>query len=97
MSDRFEIQQHADGQIYITEAGEQMHHVQINGPQDVEVQITGDGKVTIDKLYGPAIFWDVRVSCDLTSCEWVIERSMGPLGEWKEWTRIPGQIDADFT
>ena len=37
------------------------------------------------------------VRCELATCEWVIERLMGPLGEWKEWTRIPGQLDADFS
>jgi hypothetical protein len=53
--------------------------------------------VEIDKLYGSTVFWSLRVSCDLAACEWVIERSMGPMGDWKEWTRIPGQLDSDFT
>jgi hypothetical protein len=94
---RFAVQQHEDGQVYITEGAAQMHHVQINGPQDVEVQVGTDGKVAIDKLYGPLIFWGIRVSCDVQTCEWVIEREMGPQGEWKEWTRIPGQLDEDFS
>jgi hypothetical protein len=94
---RFDVQQHADGQVYISEAGQQMHHVQIKGPNDVDVQIGADGKVTVDKLYGPMVFWPIRVSLDLDACEWVIEREYGPQGEWREATRIPGQLEEDFS
>jgi hypothetical protein len=94
--DRFELQQHADGQVYISKNGEQMLHAQIRNRREVEIQIGADGVVEIDKMYGPMVFWSLRVSCDLATCEWVIERLMGPLGEWREWTRIPGQLEADF-
>lgn len=94
---RFDVQQHDDGQVYLSENGAQMLHAQINGPMDVTVQVGHDGRVQIDKLYGPLVFWPIRVSMDFDSCEWVIERECGPEGEWREWTRIPGQLDADFT
>lgn len=94
---RFEMQQHADGQVYISENGEPRLHAKIRGRNDLEIQIGSDGVVEIDKLYGPLVFWSLRVSCDTETCEWVIERKMGPAGEWREWTRIPGQLDSDFT
>ena len=98
MTDRFDVQQHDDGQVYISEAGEQMHHAKINGPHDVEVQVGGHGgSVTIDKLYGPMVFWPIRITLDIDACEYVIERNMGPQGEWTEWTRIPGQLEEDFS
>lgn len=96
MSDRFEVSQH-DNQIYVTEMGAQMLHAEVNGPMDTTVQIGYDGRVEIDKMYGPTIFWSVRVSCDLATCEWVIERCFGPEGEWREVHRVPGQLDSDFT
>lgn len=98
MADRFEISQYDDGQIYVTENGQQMLHAKIRGPHDVEVQVGGHGgAVAIDKLYGPLIFWPIRVTLDLDACEWVIERHYGPEGEWLEAARIPGQLDSDFT
>jgi hypothetical protein len=94
---RFEVQQHADGQVYVSEGGVPMLHAQINGPHDVEVQVGVGGKVTIDKLYGPLVFWPIRVSMDTATCEYVIERECGPIGEWREWCRIPGQLESDFS
>jgi hypothetical protein len=96
-SSRFDVQQHDDGQIYVTEDGAQMLHALIKGQHEVEVQIGAGGTVTIDKLYGPMVFWDLRITCDLDTCEWVIGRSMGPTGEFKEWCRIPGQLEEDFS
>lgn len=94
---RFDIQQHEDGQIYVQEDNLPMHHVKINGPHDVEVQVGVGGRTVIDKLYGPLVFWPIRISLDAVSCEYVIEREMGPQGVWKEWTRIPGQLVEDFS
>lgn len=94
----FEMHQHAGRQIYITDSeGRQVLHAEVDGFMDTTVQIGHDGRVTIDKLYGPLVFWPIRISLDVEACEYVIERSMGPMGEWKEWTRIPGQLKEDFT
>jgi len=30
--------------------------------------------VTIEKLYGPLIFCDVRVTADFKTCKWIVER-----------------------
>jgi|tagenome__1003787_1003787.scaffolds.fasta_scaffold19760797_2 hypothetical protein len=95
MSDRFQLQQY-DGQIYLSERGTPVLQAEIRSPKDVEIQIGASDKVEIDKVYGPMVFWNLRVSCDLESGEWIIERQMGPLGEWREWTRIPGQLETDF-
>lgn len=96
MSDRFDLQQHDDGQVYLSESGRQMLHAQVHGPHDVTVQVGGDARVRVDKLYGPLVFWDIRVSLDMAACEWVIERLHGPGGEWREAARIPGQLAEDF-
>ena len=57
------------------------------------------------KTFGPMIFADLRIRADASSCEWVIERACGceqtAEGDgpviWKEWYRIPGQMDGDFS
>jgi hypothetical protein len=50
----------------------------------------------IDKMYGPLVFTDIRISTDYANCEWVIERQWIATGEWQEWCRIPGQIEEEF-
>lgn len=62
-----------------------------------EVHISAGDTVTIDKMFGPLIFWSIRVTPDFASCEWVIEREFGPQGEWREVARVPGQLDGDFS
>lgn len=96
-TDRFQIDQYDDGQIYIkNETGEQMLHAELNGPMNVTVQIGPEGVVEVDKLYGPLVFWSIRVRPDVETCEWVVERNMGPTGdEWREYARIPGQLGSD--
>lgn len=62
-----------------------------------EIHISADDPIEVTKMFGPLIFWSIRVTADLESCEWVIERNFGPEGEWREVHRIPGQLDSDFT
>lgn len=96
MNERFDVKQYEDGQIYVTEDGLQMLHARISGQHESTIQIPSVGKVAIEKLYGPMVFMDIRVSCSLGTCEWVIERLVSD-GTWREWCRIPGQLDEDFT
>lgn len=60
------------------------------------VEIMGDETVEIDKMYGPLVFWGIRVTPRIDTCEWVVEREYGPEGEWREVCRIPGQLESDF-
>lgn len=83
-------------QIYVNgEKREAMLHAEIHGPMDVTVQVGPTSRVEIDKLYGPLVFWPIRVWLDIDSCEWVIEREMGS-GGWREVARIPGQMAEDY-
>lgn len=52
--------------------------------------------VTVDKLYGPLIFCDVRVTALFATCEWLVERQHIETGQWTEVARIPGQIEGEF-
>ena len=52
--------------------------------------------VVIDKVFGPTIFVDLRITPDIERAEWLIERATGPEGIYVEWCRIPGQMDLDF-
>jgi hypothetical protein len=61
------------------------------------IEIGPDDVVIIDKLYGPTVFANLRVSLDLERCEWVIQRQWVKTGEWIEWCRMPGQIGQEFT
>ena len=64
-----------------------------------EIWIGADDPVTftVEKMFGPLIFWSVRVTPDFESCEWIIEREFGPGSEWREVARVPGQLESDFT
>jgi hypothetical protein len=86
----------SQGYFCVSEDG----HPTIQGKADregVSVWVGCDTAVTIDKMFGPLVFWPVRVRADRASCEWVIEREFGPVGEWREVARIPGQLETDFT
>lgn len=96
-SERFTFAQYADGQIYVREGDREMLHAEVRGEHDVEIQLTSNGRVAIDKLYGPLIMWPIRVRIDYEECEWVVERGDGPTETWREVARIPGQLDSDFT
>lgn len=65
--------------------------------------------VIIEKLYGPTVFMDLKITLDRNKCEWVIERrTILPCPDpedqentthwqkWVEWCRIPGQFDWEF-
>jgi hypothetical protein len=94
--ERFDIDAYKDGQIYVSEGREQMLHAKVRGPMDVEVHVGRDGRVTVEKMYGPLAFMDIRISLDVDSVEWVVERLSGADSEWHEWARIPGQLETDF-
>jgi hypothetical protein len=64
--------------------------------ETIHVDICGDQPVEIDKLFGPLIFANLRVTADVKSNEWIIERQHIGTGEWSYITAIPGQIPGEF-
>lgn len=52
--------------------------------------------ITIDKLFGPQIFANLRIFADPQTNTWVIERERIDTMEWIEWVRIPGQLSLEF-
>lgn len=64
--------------------------------KEIKVEIGSHNSVIIDKLFGPTIFADLRITPD---CErgWVIERKWIKTGMFIEWCVIPAQIDREFT
>lgn len=60
------------------------------------VEIGCDENVEIDKMYGPLIFWPIRVRAEFETCEWVVERLFGEDEEWRVVARVPGQLESDF-
>ena len=110
MTNRFNISQYSDGQICINDNNKGLYHIQINGNDEAEVQLMSNQRITLDKLFGPLIFWPIRIVPDASTCEWIIEREFGNTGyhinsngikceesEWREVARIPGQLDRDFS
>ncbi len=78
-------------------------HVYLDGPAEVqlcngdsstEILMSADQIITLEKMFGPLIFTDIRCRADYARGDWVIERLCGQ--EWKEWATIPGQLDTDF-
>ncbi len=60
------------------------------------LEIGSNETITIDKMFGPTIFADLRITAD-TQRGWVIERQWIESGEWVEWCVIPAQIEQEFT
>ena len=78
-------------------------NVEVGGPQgklieamDGEIHCMSDEPIVIEKMYGPLVFAGLRITADSESCEWVIDRATGPDGEYREWARVPGQLDENF-
>ncbi len=69
----------------------------LKGLGPVSIEIGSEQPVTIEKLFGPTIFSDLRITADAKTCEWVIERQWIKSSEWLEWVRIPGQISQEVT
>lgn len=65
-------------------------------PSQHLVETAADEPITIEKLYGPLIFADLRVTAHSLTCEWVIERQRINTGSWSEGARLPGQLDDEF-
>lgn len=53
-------------------------------------------RITIDCLYGPTIFANLRITPLTPGCVWLIEREAIDTGQWAEVARIPGQYASEF-
>ena len=75
--------------------------------KEIKIEVAGES-VVIDKLFGPMVFANLRITPDTKSCSWIIERQT-PLPcpdpedkntiqwiTWVEWCRIPAQFDWEF-
>lgn len=68
------------------------------GNQTIIKLEVGDGDyVIIDKLFGPTVFADLRITADSKRGCWVIERAWIASDEFIEWCTIPCQIQQEFT
>lgn len=63
--------------------------------KEIRVEV-GYQSVIIDKMFGPQIFANLKITADPNSNTWLIERQKIDDGEWVEWVRIPGQLDIEF-
>ncbi len=70
-------------------------HLRNRKPKIVEVG--SDDSVIIDKIFGPLVFSNLRITAHAESACWIIERQWIKSGEWLEWVRIPGQFEQEFT
>jgi hypothetical protein len=77
--------------VYVDKDGP---HISAGGPLVVEVGCSQP--ITIDKLFGPLIFCDIRVTAEFATNEWVIERKRMDSGEWSVVARVPGQLEDEF-
>lgn len=60
------------------------------------VEISSNDSVIIEKMFGPHIFTNLRITADTTRGCWVIERQWASTSKYIEWITIPDQIDAEF-
>ena len=64
--------------------------------EEKKVEI-GHESVVIDKMFGPMIFANLRITPISETCTWKIERESIKTAEWIEWVHIPGQLEMEFT
>jgi hypothetical protein len=64
--------------------------------EPVTVEVGPDANVTITKMFGPTAASDLRITFDMPSCCWVVERQWALTGKFMEWVRIPAQIEAEY-
>lgn len=72
-----------------------MDHSKNMDKEEIKVEI-GYESVIIDKMFGPQIFANLRITADPNSNTWLIERQKIDDNKWIEWVRIPGQLDIEF-
>ncbi len=82
--------------IHVSEERGAVHIYASEGQPSFVVELGIGQSVTVDKMFGPLIFTNVRVTPDFQSCEWVIERERIDSGEWLEVARVPGQLDEEY-
>lgn len=72
--------------------------------EEIKIEI-GIHSVVIEKLFGPMIFMDLKITPVPADCSWKIERlTLMPTGNdqqpheptWIEFCRIPGQFEWEF-
>lgn len=61
----------------------------------LKIEIGSFDTLTIDKLFGPTIFADLRITADINR-GWIIEREWIEKGKFVEWCVIPAQIEQEF-
>lgn len=77
---------------------EAVPHVEVSPRTDtlVTLDIGADQPVILDKMYGPLIFANLRVTAEFKTCQWVIERKRIDSGEWVEVARVDGQLEHEY-
>ena len=55
---------------------EETKEINLNYGKELTLNICGDHTVYLDKLYGPLIFCGVRITADIESGNWIIEREV---------------------
>jgi len=67
--------------------------IQIAG-KETDIMMSCGNTVTLQKMFGPTIFADLRITPDLDRGGWIVERF--GLEDYEEYALIPAQIDGDF-
>lgn len=58
-----------------------------------EIHVMGDAPLVVDKLFGPLAFQCVRITADIESGDWIVERET--TDDWEQVARFAGQT-AEF-
>lgn len=61
-----------------------------------KIEIGSFDVVIIEKLFGPTICADLRITADTSKGCWIIERQWLKNNEWIEWCTIPIQLSQEF-
>ena len=66
---------------------------------DLTLNIGCNHWITLDKLYGPAVFREIRVRADYKAWQWIVEQWVsddehGLTGHWQERIRFDAEQDS---
>ena len=82
---------------------EKENEINLKNGEELQINLSGDQTIQIEKLYGPLIFCGVRITPDLESCKWKIERERITQDEdgndvpaWEIICEFGGQESIDF-
>ena len=74
--------------------GKEENEINLKSDKEITINVSGSNTVYIDKMFGPLIFCEVRITPDIKSGKWKIERER--ITATDEGDKISWEIICEF-